>query len=266
MPEYRSRIRELRTVSAAELRANPKNYRTHPEPQREALRGILGEVGIADALLAYETPEGLTLIDGHLRLSELADAEIPVLVLDVTEAEANKLLVTLDPLAAMAEMDAQRLDALLREVETGDQALAAVYTDLAEQAGILEGVDADGNEKERYTRKVEAPIYRPTGPKPPVESLVDRTKYLALIAEIDAAADIPESEKELLRAAAARHLVFHYERIAEYYAHSGDAAKVLFENSALIIIDWDKAIELGYVKLSKRLAKLYGEEYPSDDE
>ena len=138
MPEYRSRIRELRTVSAAELRANPKNYRTHPEPQREALRGILGEVGIADALLAYETPEGLTLIDGHLRLSELADAEIPVLVLDVTEAEANKLLVTLDPLAAMAEMDAQRLDALLREVETGDQALAAVYTDLAEQAGILD--------------------------------------------------------------------------------------------------------------------------------
>jgi hypothetical protein len=154
MPEYRSRIRELRTVSAAELRANPKNYRTHPEPQREALRGILGEVGIADALLAYETPEGLTLIDGHLRLSELADAEIPVLVLDVTEAEANKLLVTLDPLAAMAEMDAQRLDALLREVETGDQALAAVYTDLAEQAGIL-----DDDEPEIVEDEVpEAPV------------------------------------------------------------------------------------------------------------
>jgi DNA modification methylase len=156
MPEYRSRIRELRAVSAAELRANPKNYRTHPEPQREALRGILGEVGIADALLAYETPEGLTLIDGHLRLSELADAEIPVLVLDVTEAEANKLLVTLDPLAAMAEMDAQRLDALLREVETGDQALAAVYTDLAEQAGIL-----DADEPEIVDDEVPEPLVDP---------------------------------------------------------------------------------------------------------
>lgn len=158
--QIRDRIRELRRVPAHLLRANPRNYRTHPQAQRAALCGILAEVGLADALLAYETPEGLTLIDGHLRLSELADAEIPVLVLDVTEAEANKLLVTLDPLAAMAEMDAQRLDALLREVETGDQALAAVYTDLAEQAGILDDDEPEIVEDEIPDAPVD-PITKP---------------------------------------------------------------------------------------------------------
>jgi hypothetical protein len=145
-------------VPAADLRANPRNYRTHPEPQREALRGILGEVGIADALLAYETPEGLTLIDGHLRLGELAEAEVPVLVLDVTEAEADKLLVTLDPLAAMAEMDARRLDDLLRDVQTGSEALAAVYTGLAEEAGLLDG-------------DTEAEIVEDEAPEPPVDPI-----------------------------------------------------------------------------------------------
>lgn len=61
-PSIRDRIVELRRVKASDILPNPSNYRTHPETQRAALRGILGEVGIADALLARETPEGLMLI------------------------------------------------------------------------------------------------------------------------------------------------------------------------------------------------------------
>lgn len=148
MSQIRDRIRELRRVPAGELRANPRNYRTHPEPQRAALRGILAEVGLADALLAYDTPDGLTLIDGHLRLEECGDQVLPVLVLDVTEAEADKLLLTLDPLAAMAEQDAAKLDALLRDVQTAAPALADMFTTLAEEAGLLDGEPAEVTEDE----------------------------------------------------------------------------------------------------------------------
>src|SRR5450756_118671 len=104
--KIRDRIVELRRVRAADLRPNPKNWRTHPKAQQEALRGILAEVGYADALLARETPEGLQLIDGHLRAEITPDVEVPVLILDVTDEEADKLLLSLDPLAAMAEGDA----------------------------------------------------------------------------------------------------------------------------------------------------------------
>lgn len=139
---FRDRIKRLDRVPAADLKANPKNWRTHPAEQREALRGVLAEVGFADAVLAREDADGgLVLIDGHLRLEECQSEALPVLVLDVDAAEADKLLVTLDPLAAMAEADAAKLDSLLREVQTGSEALAGMLTDLAEEAGVV--VDDD---------------------------------------------------------------------------------------------------------------------------
>ena len=133
----RNRVKELRHVPASDLRPNPKNWRTHPTAQRDALRGILAEVGMADAVLARELEDGsLMLIDGHLRAETAADSTVPVLVLDVNEAEADKLLATLDPLAAMANSDAVQLDALLRTVQTGSESLQQMLADTAAQAGL----------------------------------------------------------------------------------------------------------------------------------
>ena len=120
----RDRIVELRRVPANELRPNPKNWRTHPKAQQEALRGILAEVGYADALLARETDEGLQIIDGHLRAEVTPNQEVPVLVLDVTEEEADKLLATIDPLAALAGKDESLLRDLLDDIETDNEAFA----------------------------------------------------------------------------------------------------------------------------------------------
>jgi len=97
--EIRDRIRELRRVKASELIPNPKNFRRHPKEQAAALRALLNEVGCADALLVRELSDGrLMIIDGHLRAETMPDQMVPVLVLDVNEAEADKLLATLDHL------------------------------------------------------------------------------------------------------------------------------------------------------------------------
>jgi DNA modification methylase len=120
----RDRIRELRRVPARELLPNPKNWRRHPKAQADALRGLLAEVGYADALLVKELADGrLMLIDGHLRRETTPDAQVPVLVLDVTDEEADKILLTLDPLAAMAESDAERVKALIETVGTNSEAV-----------------------------------------------------------------------------------------------------------------------------------------------
>ena len=120
----RDRIRELRRVHAKDLLPNPKNWRRHPKAQADALRGLLGEIGYADALLVRELADGrLMLIDGHLRAETTPDLEVPVLILDVTEEEADKLLLTLDPLAAMAESDSERIKALLASVRTDSAAI-----------------------------------------------------------------------------------------------------------------------------------------------
>jgi len=135
----RNRVKSLRMVPASDLRPNPKNWRTHPKAQQDALRGVLAEVGLADACLARELPDGsLMLIDGHLRAETLGDGEVPVLILDVNEAEADKLLATLDPLAAMADSDAVKLDELLRSVDTGSEALQQLIAATASQAGLYD--------------------------------------------------------------------------------------------------------------------------------
>ena len=41
------------------------------------------------SVTAREIPDGLQLIDGHLRQELMGDAEVPVLVVDVTEEEAD---------------------------------------------------------------------------------------------------------------------------------------------------------------------------------
>jgi hypothetical protein len=114
--KIKDRIKELRRVPASALIPNPKNWRTHPAKQKAALSAMLEEVGIVGALLAYETPGGLMLIDGHLRAEEVAGTDVPVIVLDVTEAEADLLMLAYDPLSAMANIDGEALRALAEEV------------------------------------------------------------------------------------------------------------------------------------------------------
>ncbi|MBX3377522.1 MAG: DNA modification methylase [Phycisphaeraceae bacterium] len=133
----KDRIRELRRVRACQLKPNPRNWRTHPKAQREALQGLLAEVGFADALLARELEDGsLELIDGHLRAETTPEMDVPVLVLDVTEAEANVLLASIDPLAALAGADAQKLEELLSSVATSNDAVQAMLDRLAKNAGV----------------------------------------------------------------------------------------------------------------------------------
>lgn len=141
--QLRDRIKSLRRVKASELRPNPKNWRTHPESQQNAMRSILAEVGIADAVLARETPDGgLMLIDGHLRAEVAPDAKLPVLVLDVTEAEADKILLTHDVITELAEPNAAMLAELLAAAEFEAAELDAMT------AAYLSEHQPDATEKE----------------------------------------------------------------------------------------------------------------------
>jgi ParB-like chromosome segregation protein Spo0J len=144
--KIRDRIKELRRVSAAQLRPNPSNWRNHPQQQRDALRGVLAEIGYADALLARELPDGsLELIDGHLRAETTPDMEVPVLILDLDEAEAAKLLALHDPLANMADANQEMLQELLARVETENDAVQALLDEMRGDAETLPGDDNAGD-------------------------------------------------------------------------------------------------------------------------
>jgi len=119
---------------------------------------------------------------------------------------------------------------------------------------------APNTENAKYSSKVEAPIYEPKNIKPLLMELCDKSKTHRLIREIDNS-NLPIEEKQFLLDAARRHNVFNYEKIADYYAHSSKEMQNLMERSALVIIDFDKAIEYGYVKLCDEIRNQYLEEY-----
>jgi hypothetical protein len=104
----RNRIKGHRRIRAADLVPYEWNFRLHPDGQKAALEAIYREVGFARSLLAYELPDGrLKLIDGHLRRDLDPNMEVDVEILDVTDAEARALLLSIDPLAALAQTQEQ---------------------------------------------------------------------------------------------------------------------------------------------------------------
>jgi hypothetical protein len=121
-------------------------------------------------------------------------------------------------------------------------------------------VDPLGDTDSPYTAKVEVPIYVPTGPRPEIGQLYSDQHTQELMAEI-LAADVADADKAFLLKAAQRHTVFDYHQVAEYYAHAEPALQRLMEASALVIIDFDQAIERGFVKLTEELRAQRSEEH-----
>ena len=281
------RIRGLARVPGSRLRAADENFRVHDARQRKVLKGLLAEVGIIGAVLAwvpddmaraalrsshdfaawlagYDGP--LQLVDGHMRAEELKGQAIPVLVTDLSRAEAAKALATFDAVGDLAGRDAQKLAALLEDVgrgaEEGTEELLAALRMAPEQGslggdGPYAGEPDEPRKAEPYTAKITSPIYEIKGERPELPTLVDRTKTTQLLSEIDRA-NLPEDVAEFLRISAERHSVFHFGRIAEYYAHADAKTQDLMERSVLVLIDLDKAIEGGFVEMSKRMSNIAG--------
>src|SRR6516165_12200169 len=151
-PAIRNRIKGHRRIRAGDLVPHEMNFRQHPARQKAALAALYEEIGFARSLLAYELPDGrLKLIDGHLRQSLDPDMEVDVEILDVSDAEARTLLLSLDPLAQLADYDLPQLDRLRRLTPTDCDALANLWAGIAQANAATDAAmqDAGARKPER---------------------------------------------------------------------------------------------------------------------
>lgn len=103
---------------------NPKNWRTHPTKQRDALKGVLADVGIVDAVLVRRLPDGtFRLVDGHLRAEEITGQPVPALILDLNDREEAEVLATFDPVGDLAGTDADALRLLMQDFNSTSAAV-----------------------------------------------------------------------------------------------------------------------------------------------
>ena len=145
--DIRNRVRELRLVAAKDLHPDPRNARRHGAWQRSLLKAMQDEVGIVAAVLAREAEDGkLILVDGHMRQEEAEPDELlPTLIVDLTEEEAGKVLLTHDPIAALADIDAGQTRALAEAFDTQNANLRKFLQETEEENEEEEDDEGDGD-------------------------------------------------------------------------------------------------------------------------
>jgi hypothetical protein len=248
-----------------------RNARTHSDSQVAQLAGSMKQWGWTNPVLI---DEGGQIIAGHgrvmaaQRLVEAGHEEFSTARVMVargwTDSQKRSYVLADNQLALNAGWDDELLKLELADLE----GLGVDLDSLGFTDDVLDslGLDDDSTALDpHYTRKIEAPIYQPTGEKPPISALVDDSKTQALVADIRAAG-LPQDLATFLEQAAHRHTAFNFAQIAEFYAHAEPEVQRLMEASALVIIDFDQAIEHGFVKLTKRLGEMVGEQEGADDD
>lgn len=233
------------------LPSNPRQWTKSDIDRIAASLKETPELFEARPIIAVPHDGKFVILGGNLRYEgarKNKDKDAPVCVIpEDTPVEKMKEIVIKDN----GSFGAWDYDALANEWD--DLALADWGVPAWNTEGDLD--DLDDSDKE-YSRKIEAPIYEPQRKGVALAELTDTGKYDSLVAEIEKA-DIPKPVKAFLKMAATRHIVFDYEKIADYYADAPAEIQNLMEQSALVIIDFGKAIEGGFIKMSEELRREY---------
>lgn len=252
-------------ISVADLIPFAKNSRTHSDAQVAQIAGSIREFGFTNPILVDEQNG---VIAGHGRLlaaRKLNLDEVPCIKLEgLTDAQKRAYVIADNKIALNAGWDEKLLALELQELsDLGFSLDSTGFT--SEEIAALSMDDIQAATEEPYTRKIEAPKYEPSNEKPNIEELCNREKVNKFIDYIKTS-NLTESEKAFLMIAAERHTVFDFRKIADYYAHANAEMQHLMEMSALVIIDFDKAIENGYVALTKNIMEQYTKDYADGDE
>jgi hypothetical protein len=232
---------EIKRLKISEIKLNPNNPRTIKDEKFKKLVNSIKEFPEMLEIRPIVVNADNVVLGGNMRLRACKEAgmnEIPVIVAYNIPEERHGEFIIKDNVG-YGDWD---WDMLANEWDM----------DLLKDWGLDVPSIADDD---LYTTKVESPIYEPTDTLPDINLLYNLQVYNKLIDAINNSG-IEEDIKQFLRIAATRHIEFNYREIANFYANTDKESQSLMEDSALVIIDYKKAIEKGFVKLYKDFENL----------
>jgi hypothetical protein len=238
------------------LNYDPANARLHDDRNLGAIESSLRAFGQRKPIVVRKSDMTVMAGNGTLEAAKrLGWTTIAAVMVDEDRMTSARYAIADNRTAELATWDQEVLTALLGTLDT-DSMLELGFSN-GDLAGLLDEVGAESaTNLEKYTAKIILPIYEPTGDRPAVGSLVDNVRANELVAEI-VRHDLPDDIAHFLKIAATRHTVFNFQRIAEFYAHADPEVQELMEKSGLVIIDLDKAVEYGFVKMTEAIAETF---------
>lgn len=254
MPDPTPPTTDIATVPIDDLIRHPETPRRGDIPAISASIEVNGWYG---AVVAQSSTRHV--LAGNHRMEaarRLGMTDLPVHWLDVDDATARRILLADNRTSDLATYDDEVLVQLLEAAAADDDLFGSGY-DGDDLDDLL--ADIAGDIDNKYASQIVAPVYHPTGDNPAVTDLSDTEYAETLRSEIEAAG-LDDDLRQFLLSAAERHTVFNFAQIAEFYAHADADVQHLMERSGLVIIDFDKAVENGFVSMSHILAELAGEQ------
>jgi len=225
----------------SEVKLNPNNPRLIKDDNFKKLVQSIKDFPEMLDIRPIVVNADMVILGGNMRFKACKEAglkEVPIIIADNLTEE-------------------QQREFLIKDNVSGGEWDWSLLSDWDSEQLEEWGLEVPNSQKENdiYTTKVESPIYEPKEEKPKEEQLYNLGKYEELMSKINNS-KLSDKEKLFLQLAATRHIEFNYKNVAEYYAHSEKEVQELMEDSALIIIDYNKAIELGFVKLFETFENL----------
>ena len=262
-------------VRIGDLRPWERNPRQMRKEQAKRLLQSWREFGQVQTIAIGPNNE---VYDGHQRLSALKtlygeDYEVLALRASrpLTEEERQRLVLLLHA-GAMGEWDWDELanwdPSVLLESGLDESYLEVLERDaqaLRELIGLMEEAAEEEEVETIYTKRVDSPIYEPSGEPPPLSECYDLTQYMELVRQVEAEPSLSEEERAFLLAAAGRFVELRFDKIADYYAHARPEVQRLMEALALVVVDYDQAVERGFVRLTERMRRILEEEGVPDE-
>ena len=238
-------------VKISQVKGNPNNPRIIKNDKFKKLVKSIQEFPEMLKLRPIVVDEDMIVLGGNMRLKASKDAGLKEVWIEIAEGltdEQKKEFIVKDNVG-FGEWEWDMLANEWDSVKLAEWGL-----------DVWENQDDTQESENTYTQKIEAPKYEPTGVKPAENELYKDDKVKELIKKIELS-NASKNEKKFLIKAAYRHTVFNYKNIAEFYTHSNKEIQGLMEDSALVIIDFNKAIEGGYIALNEKITNQYIEEY-----
>ncbi|MCR9028346.1 ParB/Srx family N-terminal domain-containing protein [Citrobacter amalonaticus] len=246
----------IRYLKRSKLIRYERNVMQHSDDQVAQIAASIREFGWTNPVLIDEVGE---IIAGHGRLSaaELLDVEdIPTITLTgLTDAQKRAYRLADNKLPLNAGWDEELLKLEITTLLDSDFDVLLTGFNQIEIDNLLTVLEPDDDEADPYTTKIDTPVYEPSGVIPAISDLYSEEKTRELVDEIRAA-ELPEDIERFLLSAAERHTIFHFGKIADYYAGASAEIQALFERSALVIIDYQQAIDGGFVHLTKSMVDI----------
>ena len=256
-------------MKVKDLKLDKRNYNKHNEENKRLIKKSIDECGFGRSVVIDDDNEVIcgngvvsTLDENtNIKVVETDGNELVVIRrkdLKREDEKRDKLAILDNSTGKLSEWDYD----LLKE-DFAEDYLNSLGIELPELGGVNDDTELSETES-KYTRKVNVPIYEIKGEKPEISDMINTERADELI-ELIKSKNLPSDIEDFFIKTATRLYEYKYDNIAEFYAHQDKDVQEIMEKLALVIIDFDKAIENGYVQLNKFIEQVFLSENNIDE-